>query len=100
MQKSVIDAVAPDARILAGGGACHAGHRCRAASRVEAHRSQMTGQTHTRMRATPACGSAPSNVGELHDRHQARRHDPDPVSYTHLRAHETDSYLVCRLLLE
>ena len=22
---------------------------------------------------------------------------PDPVSYTHLRAHETDSYLVCRL---
>src|SRR5665647_2869834 len=24
---------------------------------------------------------------------------PDPVSYTHLRAHETDSYLVCRLLL-
>src|SRR5680860_1923430 len=25
---------------------------------------------------------------------------PDPVSYTHLRAHETDSYIVCRLLLE
>ena len=24
----------------------------------------------------------------------------DPVSYTHLRAHETDQYLVCRLLLE
>src|SRR5665647_3809373 len=23
-----------------------------------------------------------------------------PVSYTHLRAHETDSYVVCRLLLE
>ena len=23
-----------------------------------------------------------------------------PVSYTHLRAHETDSYPVCRLLLE
>src|SRR5665647_3487168 len=23
---------------------------------------------------------------------------PGPVSYTHLRAHETDSYLVCRLL--
>src|SRR5665647_3843820 len=30
----------------------------------------------------------------------AGRADPDPVSYTHLRAHETDSYLVCRLLLE
>ena len=26
--------------------------------------------------------------------------DMAPVSYTHLRAHETDSYLVCRLLLE
>src|SRR5680860_1269119 len=26
--------------------------------------------------------------------------DPTAVSYTHLRAHETDSYLVCRLLLE
>ena len=26
--------------------------------------------------------------------------DVEPVSYTHLRAHETDSYLVCRLLLE
>ena len=26
-------------------------------------------------------------------------HDIDSVSYTHLRAHETDSYLVCRLLL-
>src|SRR5665647_534044 len=25
---------------------------------------------------------------------------PFSVSYTHLRAHETDSYLVCRLLLE
>src|SRR5680860_1659763 len=28
------------------------------------------------------------------------RHPIEPVSYTHLRAHETDSYLVCRLLLE
>src|SRR5680860_1719217 len=26
--------------------------------------------------------------------------EAEPVSYTHLRAHETDSYLVCRLLLE
>src|SRR5665647_3810453 len=29
-----------------------------------------------------------------------RPKNPIPVSYTHLRAHETDSYLVCRLLLE
>src|SRR5665647_1711105 len=28
-----------------------------------------------------------------------QRRQLDPVSYTHLRAHETDSYLVCRLLL-
>src|SRR5665647_1972907 len=27
-------------------------------------------------------------------------HGVHAVSYTHLRAHETDSYLVCRLLLE
>ena len=27
-------------------------------------------------------------------------HNIPAVSYTHLRAHETDSYLVCRLLLE
>ena len=28
------------------------------------------------------------------------RYTRGAVSYTHLRAHETDSYLVCRLLLE
>src|SRR5674536_215422 len=28
------------------------------------------------------------------------RTDPPPVSYTHLRAHETPEHLVCRLLLE
>ncbi len=28
------------------------------------------------------------------------RYPSSPVSYTHLRAHETDQYLVCRLLLE
>ena len=39
-------------------------------------------------------------------RHQERRHrgdaitDTEPVSYTHLRAHETVLDLVCRLLLE
>src|SRR5680860_981073 len=27
-----------------------------------------------------------------------RKHSGEAVSYTHLRAHETDSYLVCRLL--
>src|SRR5665647_3106276 len=32
--------------------------------------------------------------------HEPLRPRKLPVSYTHLRAHETDSYLVCRLLLE
>src|SRR5678815_4372007 len=30
----------------------------------------------------------------------ARRSEQRPVSYTHLRAHETPEHLVCRLLLE
>ncbi len=33
-----------------------------------------------------------------HGNEMARYHDP--VSYTHLRAHETKLHLVCRLLLE
>src|SRR5674536_192371 len=57
------------------------------------------------------------DMAEFEDRHLAR-HDfhgdwnyamcatrrpvvsPTPVSYTHLRAHETPEHLVCRLLLE
>ena len=31
---------------------------------------------------------------------EVRRDYPEPVSYTHLRAHETVLDLVCRLLLE
>ena len=34
------------------------------------------------------------------DRHLALLHGLEPVSYTHLRAHETVLDLVCRLLLE
>src|SRR5678815_1813293 len=32
--------------------------------------------------------------------HAAKQLFPTPVSYTHLRAHETPEHLVCRLLLE
>src|SRR5680860_235986 len=32
--------------------------------------------------------------------HISSTNNKGSVSYTHLRAHETDSYLVCRLLLE
>src|SRR5678815_667474 len=35
----------------------------------------------------------------LADYHQLKAQHLDPVSYTHLRAHETPEHLVCRLLL-
>src|SRR5680860_1740461 len=38
-------------------------------------------------------------AGQFHEDWQAFVR-VEAVSYTHLRAHETDSYLVCRLLLE
>ena len=37
---------------------------------------------------------------EVRDSKLSDQHNVRSVSYTHLRAHETDSYLVCRLLLE
>src|SRR5664279_5804793 len=40
-----------------------------------------------------------SRTGVLVDRLRDFALGLKPVSYTHLRAHETDSYLVCRLLL-
>src|SRR5680860_1708976 len=39
-------------------------------------------------------------VEELHLLSERSGCEINPVSYTHLRAHETASYLVCRLLLE
>src|SRR5665647_2528736 len=36
-------------------------------------------------------------AGQPSGKYLAELPEPDPVSYTHLRAHETDSYLVCRL---
>src|SRR5665648_1228301 len=39
-------------------------------------------------------------LNALIDSPAALAHDPMPVSYTHLRAHETRPDLVCRLLLE
>src|SRR5664279_5494459 len=50
---------------------------------VKSHGRQIMAVTHTRFMPP-----WPPEPGEL-----------KPVSYTHLRAHETDSYLVCRLLL-
>ena len=36
---------------------------------------------------------------EIRRLEQQRKKNKSAVSYTHLRAHETDSYLVCRILL-
>src|SRR5664279_214414 len=52
-----------------------------------------------------AFGEGPVVVGRTVDHQQLDRYPASiswvaAVSYTHLRAHETDSYLVCRLLLE
>src|SRR5678816_4767512 len=52
----------------------------------------------------PAAGLADDRTGgggpgERDDRHLGMLHQR-PVSYTHLRAHETPEHLVCRLLLE
>src|SRR5680860_1177183 len=57
-------------------------------------RSAFSGVTHTRPNHQPKldCEFSSKGLGGLFV------HESPPVSYTHLRAHETDSYLVCRLL--
>ena len=47
--------------------------------------------------AAPKEESAPSTEAP---KEEQKSESSTAVSYTHLRAHETDSYLVCRLLLE
>src|SRR5680860_92049 len=47
----------------------------------------------------PAPFRAGGFAGETPVHRRRPGYGPDAVSYTHLRAHETDSYLVCRLLL-
>src|SRR5680860_1877934 len=44
--------------------------------------------------------TGPFDVRATYADMDAARRGLEAVSYTHLRAHETDSYLVCRLLLE
>ncbi|WP_460366279.1 hypothetical protein, partial [Staphylococcus aureus] len=52
-------------------------------------------------RSTRKESSAASDVYKRQNRdHSIGHHMLKPVSYTHLRAHETLSDLVCRLLLE
>src|SRR5665647_3470174 len=62
------------------------------------YRRTRTCSTRRTSRATTALKSTP--VPPMRATGITRRNRPRSVSYTHLRAHETDSYLVCRLLLE
>src|SRR5664279_4649740 len=66
--------------------------------RVERERREGSGVGVRRSILHDAAGIA-LRVGKHHPGHIALT-DVEAVSYTHLRAHETDSYLVCRLLLE
>src|SRR5450756_488431 len=50
--------------------------------------------------APPRPRSREADRSAVPDRDRLREHDPEAVSYTHLRAHETRHDLVCRLLLE
>src|SRR5664279_6318943 len=50
--------------------------------------------------ARNAAVAEPENVVSMVKRSMGEARTFTSVSYTHLRAHETDSYLVCRLLLE
>src|SRR5665647_1898514 len=48
--------------------------------------------------ARPRATSSRTNSAVMSFGNDAPNEWPGSVSYTHLRAHETDSYLVCRLL--
>src|SRR5678816_234297 len=54
-----------------------------------------------RLDPSPLKSDVGAHLAMLHEvRRRAHEFDILPVSYTHLRAHETPEHLVCRLLLE
>ena len=68
-------------------------------------RSSAASDVYKRQPVEQALGPEEVDVGERAEEEQAldaRREadEVEPVSYTHLRAHETPEHLVCRLLLE
>src|SRR5664279_4525342 len=67
---------------------CVSGRRCTTSVRSRTKREAVSGAT------GPPCGRKKADASG------GRGIRDTAVSYTHLRAHETDSYLVCRLLLE
>src|SRR5680860_138479 len=56
-----------------------------------------TVRLHVKILTAPSVG-VNTSVQRMRERYEAVGINVEPVSYTHLRAHETDSYLVCRLL--
>ena len=73
------------------------------AGNIEAMISEPSGETKN---VAVLCHPHPLYGGSMHDgvlqiaASALLEHDITAVSYTHLRAHETLRYLVCRLLLE
>src|SRR5664279_1152120 len=63
---------------------------------IHAYKSKMTPLPYKRVKGLEYI----DKVIEIDQSPIGRTPRSNPVSYTHLRAHETDSYLVCRLLLE
>src|SRR5680860_1386720 len=61
---------------------------------------RISSSVHRKIRMTAGKLSRPSAHGREFAHPAASGAWDKAVSYTHLRAHETDSYLVCRLLLE
>src|SRR5665647_2659148 len=59
----------------------------------------LTGLVANRIHPDPYSGMNNMLIPDASDEFN-KTYNLEPVSYTHLRAHETDSYLVCRLLLE
>ena len=59
-----------------------------------------TGSDRTYMWIDPDPSVEPDTNDAIVKRNSSMPEGFDPVSYTHLRAHETPEHIVCRLLLE
>ena len=103
MIKELLEQLAPlDAQIAALRGGAQDEDSQMAA--ITAHASELAELAVEEDEILRCCGPLTAEDRVFLARHPERPHIDEtinaPVSYTHLRAHETDSYLVCRLLLE